>query len=92
MFLVLEINPKHPIIIGLSEIVTAAAAAATSTEEAPVTEEGVVKGGEDRKGAVAKLVAQQVFDNALIAAGLVDDPRAMLSRLNNILEAALVTK
>ena len=39
--------------------------------------------------AVAKLVAEQVLDNALIAAGLVDDPRAMLPRLNSILEATL---
>lgn len=36
----------------------------------------------------AKSVAEQVFDNALIAAGLMDDPRSMLSRLNGILEAA----
>jgi HSP90 family molecular chaperone len=39
--------------------------------------------------AVAKLVAEQVLDNALIAAGLIDDPRAMLPRLNSILESTL---
>ena len=38
---------------------------------------------------VAELVAQQMFDNALIAAGLVEDPRSMLSRLNDILFATL---
>jgi TNF receptor-associated protein 1 len=41
-----------------------------------------------RQPAFAKAVAEQVFDNALIAAGLMDDPRSMLARLNSILEAA----
>jgi len=41
-----------------------------------------------REPAFAKVVAEQVFDNALIAAGLMDDPRGMLSRLNSILEVA----
>jgi TNF receptor-associated protein 1 len=36
----------------------------------------------------AKLVAEQVLDNALITAGLLDDSRSMVSRLNKILEAA----
>eukprot|EP01041_Mallomonas_annulata_P002154 gene2154-4192_t len=38
---------------------------------------------------VAQLIAEQVLDNALIAAGLVDDARAMLPRLNEILAATL---
>ncbi len=38
--------------------------------------------------AFAKTIAEQVYDDALIAAGLMDDPRSMLSRLNDILEAA----
>lgn len=37
----------------------------------------------------AKHMAEQVFDNALIAAGLLEDPRAMLGRLNKLLESAL---
>eukprot|EP01090_Pellita_catalonica_P008048 TRINITY_DN186_c0_g1_i1.p1 TRINITY_DN186_c0_g1~~TRINITY_DN186_c0_g1_i1.p1 ORF type:complete len:681 (+),score=163.80 TRINITY_DN186_c0_g1_i1:181-2223(+) len=37
----------------------------------------------------ATLVAQQLFDDALIAAGLLDDARGMLPRLNKILEAAV---
>lgn len=41
-----------------------------------------------REPSFAKAVAEQVFDNALIAAGLMDDPRSMLARLNSILEAA----
>jgi TNF receptor-associated protein 1 len=38
---------------------------------------------------LAKQVAEQVFDNALIAAGLLDDPRSMLTRLNQLLERAI---
>lgn len=34
---------------------------------------------------LAKVVAEQVFDNCLIAAGLLDDGRSMLGRLNEIL-------
>lgn len=45
--------------------------------------------GEAERSAVSTLVAQQMMDNALIAAGLIDDPRHMLSRLNDILEATL---
>lgn len=36
--------------------------------------------------ALAKLVAGQIYDNALIAAGLLDNPRSMLTRLTQILE------
>ncbi|XP_013390850.1 heat shock protein 75 kDa, mitochondrial [Lingula anatina] len=38
---------------------------------------------------LANLLADQIFDNALVAAGLVDDPRSMLGRLNQLLEKAL---
>ena len=38
---------------------------------------------------LSKLVAQQVFDNALIEAGLLDDPRTMLRGINLIMEKAL---
>jgi TNF receptor-associated protein 1 len=38
---------------------------------------------------LAAEVAEQVFDNALVAAGLLDDPRAMLGRLNSLLEKLL---
>ena len=40
----------------------------------------------------AKLVAEQVLENAQIAAGLINDPRGMVSRLNQILEKALEEK
>lgn len=35
------------------------------------------------------MVARQVYDNALMGAGLVDDPRTMLPRLNKVLEKLL---
>lgn len=38
---------------------------------------------------LAGKVAEQLFDNARIAAGLLEDPRTMLKRLNEILEQAL---
>jgi len=41
---------------------------------------------------LARSIAQQVLDNALIAAGLVDDPRIMLPRLNKLLETLLQEK
>ncbi|TEB13006.1 molecular chaperone HtpG [Pelotomaculum propionicicum] len=37
----------------------------------------------------ARVVAEQIFDNALIAAGLVVNPRAMVDRIYRILEKAL---
>lgn len=39
----------------------------------------------DRAPKTADLVAQQLFDNTLVAAGLVDDARSMLSRLQELL-------
>lgn len=40
----------------------------------------------DTQPAHAIMVAEQVFDNALVAAGLLDDPRVMLPRLTRMLE------
>ncbi|MEW6695915.1 MAG: molecular chaperone HtpG [Bacillota bacterium] len=37
----------------------------------------------------ARLAAEQLFDNALISAGLIVDPRAMVQRMNQILEKSL---
>jgi TNF receptor-associated protein 1 len=39
--------------------------------------------------ALAASVAEQVLDNARVAAGLLEDPRAMLNRLNQLLEKVL---
>ncbi len=35
---------------------------------------------------LAKLVAEQILDNTLVAAGLIDDPKNMLHRVYHILE------
>mmetsp|Transcript_27022 Transcript_27022/g.64543 ORF Transcript_27022/g.64543 Transcript_27022/m.64543 type:complete len:895 (+) Transcript_27022:93-2777(+) len=56
----LEINPSHPIIVGLYNI----------REKEPL---------------LAKVLAEQVYDNCLVAAGLLDDSRTMLPRLNDLL-------
>ena len=40
---------------------------------------------------LAKLVAEQVYDNALCAAGVLDDPRSMITRLNKLLEVTVKT-
>ncbi len=40
---------------------------------------------------VSKQVVEQIYDNALITAGLLEDPQAMLKRINSLLEQ-LVTK
>jgi len=39
--------------------------------------------------ALAAKVAEQLLDNARVAAGLLEDPRAMLQRLNELLERVL---
>lgn len=39
--------------------------------------------------ALAEKVAEQVFDNARVAAGVLEDPRAMLKRLNELLQSVL---
>ncbi len=41
--------------------------------------------------ALALTVAEQVLDNARVAAGLLDDPRTMLGRLNALLERVLTS-
>jgi TNF receptor-associated protein 1 len=42
--------------------------------------------------ALAQKVAEQVLDNARVAAGLLEDPRTMLGRLNELLEQVLAGK
>ena len=41
----------------------------------------------ERDAERAKLVAEQLYDNALLAAGLLDNPRLMVARLNKLLES-----
>jgi TNF receptor-associated protein 1 len=38
---------------------------------------------------LAELVAIQLFDNAMVEAGLADDPRKFVGRINKILNLAL---
>jgi HSP90 family molecular chaperone len=59
---VMEVNPSHPLIIGLHAL-------------------------KDNPNSVAPLVAAQLLDNCLMAAGLVEDPRYMIPRLNDLLLA-----
>ncbi|HTB85010.1 MAG TPA: molecular chaperone HtpG [Candidatus Sulfotelmatobacter sp.] len=42
-----------------------------------------------KDGSLAASVAEQILDNARVAAGLLEDPRAMLTRLNQLLERVL---
>jgi len=42
-----------------------------------------------KDAALAGSVAEQILDNARVAAGLLEDPRAMLTRLNILLEKVL---
>lgn len=42
-----------------------------------------------KDSALAVSVAEQILDNARVAAGLLEDPRAMLARLNTLLERVL---
>ena len=42
-----------------------------------------------KDSALAASVAEQILDNARVAAGLLEDPRAMLARLNQLLEKVL---
>ena len=57
----LEINPRHPVIVGLSQLRQA---------NAPL----------------AAKVAEQLFDNARLGAGLLEDPQTLLRRMNELLE------
>ena len=41
---------------------------------------------------VAELVALQLFDNAMVEAGLADDPRQFVNRINKILNLVLKEK
>jgi TNF receptor-associated protein 1 len=63
----LEINPRHPIVVGLA-------------------------GLSEQDAAAAKDFAEQMIDNAFVGAGLLDDARTMLPRLNRMLELALNAK
>jgi TNF receptor-associated protein 1 len=44
------------------------------------------------KPALAQEVAEQLYDNARVAAGVLEDPRAMLKRMNGLLQKVLEAK
>lgn len=48
-----------------------------------------LEGMRQNDGALAASVAEQILDNARVAAGLLEDPRTMLNRLNQLLEKVL---
>lgn len=74
---VLEVNPSHPLIVKLFDISQLGSETGGAAEGSKQT---------------ADLVAAQLFDNALMAAGLVEDPRYMIPRLNDILLSTLQQK
>jgi len=45
--------------------------------------------GEEPKVELAKMVVEQLYDNARLAAGSINDPRLMVTRLNQLLSKAL---
>jgi TNF receptor-associated protein 1 len=45
-----------------------------------------------KDASLAEKVAEQIYDNARVAAGVLEDPRAMLKRLNELLEKVLATQ
>lgn len=63
----MEVNPKHPIIVGLYRSISA----------------------DEKIKENTKLVVEQLYDNALVTAGLMDDSRPMVARVNNLLEKLL---
>ena len=69
----LELNPKHAVIKGIERL----------------RREAGENGENGEKARIAKLLAEQVFDNARVAAGALDDPREMVGRIHEILEIAL---
>jgi hypothetical protein len=71
-----EINPLHPIIVGLNAI----------QDSEPMLAKVLAEQVFDNC-LIAKVLAEQVFDNCLIATGLMED--SMLPRLNDMLIAIL---
>ena len=67
----LDVNPHHPIMIGLH---------------------GKMTGASSAEKEIAEEVVHQGFDNALVGAGVMDDSRAMLPRMNKLLAALVEAK
>lgn len=41
---------------------------------------------------LSRMIAEQLLDNSLVTAGLIEDPRIVLSNLNKLLEKAFTAK
>ena len=80
---VLEVNPDHPIIQGLWRAVQ------ESQPQTDTENESESSSSSSDEAGVAPIIVNQLFDNAQITAGLVDDPRRMLGQLNDLMLAAL---
>ena len=65
----MEVNPKHPIIVGLHA-------------------RGAGALGDD----ATKLIMEQLYDNALVTAGLMDESRGMVARVNTLLEKLIASE
>ncbi|KCV70323.1 hypothetical protein H696_02652 [Fonticula alba] len=50
----------------------------------------IIKLRDSGNTAIARMAARQMFDNARMAAGVIDDPRAILPNLNRVLEFAIL--
>lgn len=63
----MELNPRHPVIVGLAALRTSDAA-------------------------LAAKVTEQIFDSARLTAGLLEDPQALLRRMNELLERVVAPR
>lgn len=71
----MEINPSHPIIIGLNKLRNSSSS--SDNADGNSSEEQ------------AKLILAQVVDNAMITAGLIDDSRGVVNRVNKLMLALI---
>ena len=82
----LEINPKHPIIVKLHKLKGSEADIARLVAEQVSHHHLHFLCFRMMSSFV---VVFQLFDNSMIAAGLIDDPRRMLNRINDLLTKTL---
>lgn len=87
---VFEINPQHPLIVDIFKLrqqPVSSSESVTSSQSNDSSAQSEVEESSRDVPEVAQLIIEQLFDNALIAAGLVDDARSMIPRINEILKA-----
>lgn len=78
---------RHTLIKKLSQLKTSdPELAQLLMEQVSPTRDGVPLGGGSEPSFLLRISPPfQIYENAMIAAGLVDDPRPMVGRLNNLL-------